>query len=125
MLMLIREIRSGTSILGSLYLNGAFVCYTCENAAKAIPVGFYRVQNSVSPKFKRELPLVYNTTTVKSSRGVRIHRGNSYKDSNSCVLVGMGRDEKRMTISESATAETMVTMLCRNVTKLAVTEEWV
>ena len=125
MLTLIRDAKSDTTVLGRLYLNGAFLCWTCENAAKAIPVGLYRVQNSVSPKFKRELPLVYNTTTVKSSRGVRIHRGNSYKDSNSCVLVGMGRDDKRMTISESAPAETMVAMVCRNVTKLAVTEEWV
>lgn len=125
MLMLVREIRSGTSILGSLYLNGAFVCYTCENASKAIPVGLYRVQNSVSPKFKRELPLVYNTTTVKSSRGVRIHRGNSYKDSNACVLVGMGRDEKKLTISESTQAESMVTMMCRNVRELSILEDYI
>ena len=125
MLTLIRDIRGGNAILGRLYINGAFVCYTCENAVKAIPVGLYSIQNSVSQKFKRELPLIFNTTTVKSSRGVRIHRGNSYKDSNACVLVGMGRDTKKLTISESAGAETMVTMLCRNVTKLAVTEEWV
>ena len=125
MLTLIRDIRGENAILGSLYLNGAFVCYTCENAAKAIPVGLYTIQNSVSPKFKRELPLIFNATSVKASRGVRFHKGNSYKDSSACVLVGMGRDTKKQTISESAVAETMVTMLCRNVTKLAVTEEWV
>lgn len=78
----------------------------------------------MSPKFKRELPLISNSSTVKSSRGVRFHKGNSYKDSNACVLCGMGRDTKKMTISESAAAETMVTMLCRNVLQLAVTEEW-
>lgn len=125
MLTLIRDIKSETTILGRLYLNGAFICWTCENASKAIPVGLYTIQNSVSPKFKRELPLIYNDTSVKASRGVRFHRGNSYKDSNACVLVGMGRDTKKLTISDSANAETMVTMLCRNVAKLAVTEEWV
>ena len=43
MLTIIRKIRTGKSILGSLYLNGAFVCYTLENAAKAIPCGMYNV----------------------------------------------------------------------------------
>lgn len=61
---------------------------------------------------------------VPAKRGVRIHRGNSYKDSSACLLVGMGRDTKKGTISESAGAETAVTILCRNVTKLAVTQEW-
>ena len=124
MLTLIRENITGCTVMGKLYLGGVFICWTLENASKAIPVGLYSIQNSVSPKFKRELPLIFNTTSVKSSRGVRFHRGNSYKDSNACVLVGMGRDTKKLTISESANAEMMVTMLCRNVTKLAVVEEW-
>ena len=114
MLILIRDIRANDAVLGSLYLNGAFICYTLENASTLIPCGDYRVQNSNSPKFKRELPLVYNSTTVKSSRGIRIHRGNTFKDSQGCVLVGMGRDVKQDFITESANAEIMVTMLCRN-----------
>lgn len=122
MLELIRDVRTETTILGRLYHNGGFICYTCENAAKAIPVGLYTVQNSVSPKFKRELPLLFNNA-VPAKRGVRIHRGNSYKDSSACLLVGMGRDTKKGTISESAGAETAVTILCRNVTKLVVTQE--
>lgn len=125
MLVLIRDIRTETTVMGKLFLNGAFICYTLENSAKSISEGVYSIQNSHSPKFKRELPLIFNATSVKAGRGVRFHRGNSYKDSNSCVLVGMGRDTKKLTISESASAETMVTMLCRHVTKLAVTEEWV
>lgn len=123
MMILIRDVKTDKAILGRLYLGGSFVCYTCENSEKAIPTGLYTVQNSVSPKFKRELPLLFNNA-VPAKRGVRIHRGNSYKDSSACLLVGMGRDTKKMTISESAVAETMVTMLCRNVMQLAVTEEW-
>lgn len=122
MLTLVRYTRTETAILGSLYLNGAFVCYTLENADKAIPCGMYTVQNSKSPKFKRELPLIYNSTTVKASRGIRIHRGNTCKDSQGCVLVGMGRNVNKCSITESALAETMVTALCRNVSTFVVCE---
>lgn len=121
MLVLVRDIRKGDAILGCLFLNGTFICYTLENAAKAIPEGVYNIENSKSPKFKRELPLIYNKN-LKASRGIRIHRGNTAKDSQGCILVGMGRSAEKSSVNESALAETMVTMLCRNVTKLAVTE---
>lgn len=127
MLTLIRDVKGDKAILGKLYLNGTLVCYTLENASKAIPTGAYYVQNSKSPKFKRELPLLWNSG-VPSSRGIRFHRGNTSKDSQGCILVGMGRNYARPTteqsLFESALAETMVTMLCRNVTGLVVTQEW-
>lgn len=113
MLTLVRDIRTEEAVLGSLYLNGAFICHTLENASKTIPCGMYSVQNSKSPKFKRELPLLHNSQ-VPSSRGIRIHRGNTFKDSQGCVLVGMSRDVKKNFITESTNAEVMVTMLCRN-----------
>lgn len=125
MITLFREIKANEAILGRLYLNGAFVCYTLENAAKAIPTGRYNVQNSRSPKFKRELPLVYSAK-VPANRGIRIHVGNSVKDSSGCVLVGMGRNYARPnaepSLLESSLAETMVTMLCRNVTEFVIVE---
>lgn len=122
MLTLIRDKRTDTAIMGRLYHNGGLVCYTLENAAKAIPTGLYMLQNSKSPKFKRELPLVYNTTTVNASRGIRIHAGNTVKDSAGCILVGMGQNKGKCTLAESSLAETMVTMLCRSVAELVVTE---
>lgn len=121
-LTLIRDVKGDKAILGKLYLNGAIVCYTLENASKAIPTGVYNVQNSKSHKFKRELPLIWNEK-VPANRGIRIHVGNTVASSSGCVLVGMGRDVKKYFITESAFAETMVTMLCRNVTELIVTEE--
>lgn len=124
MLTLVRYTRTDEAILGSLYLNGAFICYTLENAAKAIPCGMYTVQNSISPKFKRELPLIYNSTTVKASRGIRIHRGNSAKDSQGCVLVGMGRSTEKSSVTESTNAEVMVTMLCRNESNLVIVDNY-
>lgn len=127
MLVLVRDIRKGDAILGKLYFNGGLVCYTLENAAKAIPCGVYNVSNSKSPKFKRELPLIWNAK-VPAKRGVRIHVGNTVASSSGCILVGMGRNYARPnaepSLLESSLAETMVTMLCRNVTELVLTQEW-
>lgn len=122
MLVLIRDIHTESTVMGRLFLGGVFICWTLENATKAIPVGLYTIQNSVSPKFKRELPLIFNATSVKASRGIRFHRGNTYKDSQGCVLVGMGRSTEKSSVTESANAETMVTMLCRNVNKMVIVE---
>lgn len=121
MLTLVRYNRTETSILGSLYLNGAFICYTLENAANAIPFGMYAVQNSKSPKFKRELPLLHNAQ-VPASRGIRIHVGNTVASSSGCVIVGMGRNCDSLT--ESTPAETMVTMICRNEKNLVIVDNY-
>ena len=123
MLTLVRDIRTEEAVLGSLYLNGAFICYTLENASKAIPCGLYNVQNSQSPKFRRELPLLHNAQ-VPASRGIRIHVGNTAASSSGCILVGMGRSTEDFSVTESRLAETMVTMLCRNETKLVICEGW-
>lgn len=123
MFTLVRYTRTEKAILGSLYLNGAFICYTLENAAKAIPAGLYSIENSKSPKFGRELPLLFSDK-VPSRRGVRIHDGNTYQDSAACVLVGMNRDDAKERIDESKDAEKMVTMLCRNVRSLAIVERY-
>ena len=123
MFTLVRYTRTENAILGSLYLNGAFICYTLENAAKAIPAGLYSIENSKSPKFGRELPLLFSDK-VPSRRGVRLHAGNTYHDSAACVLVGMKRDDAKERIDESKDAEKMVTMLCRNVRSLAIVERY-
>jgi hypothetical protein len=51
----------------------------------AIPYGRYEVIVSHSPKFKRDLPLILD---VKHFIGIRIHRGNTVKDTAGCILVG-------------------------------------
>ena len=123
MLTLVRYTRTDEAVLGSLYLNGAFICHTLENASKTIPCGMYSVQNSKSPKFKRELPLLHNAK-VPASRGIRIHRGNTFKDSQGCVLVGMGRSTEKSSVTESTNAETMVTMICRNEKNIVIVESF-
>ncbi len=120
MLILVRETATEKAVLGCLFLNDTFICYTLENAAKAIPAGGYNIENSKSPKFKRELPLLYNKN-VPAKRGIRIHVGNdAVKDSSGCVLVGMGRKCDKLT--ESQPAETMVAMLCRSVKRLVIVD---
>ena len=119
MLILVREKATEKAVQGCLFLNDTFICYTLENAAKAIPTGGYNIENSKSPKFKRELPLLFNKA-VPASRGIRIHVGNTVASSSGCVLVGMGRKGDKLT--ESQLAETMVTMLCRNVEKLVIVD---
>ena len=121
-LIIVRDVKKDKSVYGRVLFNGSFVCYSLENAEKLIPCGTYNIENSISPKFERELPLIYNKD-VPSSRGVRIHRGNSWRDSSACVLVGMRRDIKNNLITESTSAETMITMLCRNVDKLIICDE--
>lgn len=121
MLTLIRDIANDDAVMERLELNGQLVCYTLENAKKLIPCGMYSVQNSRSPKFRRELPLIWNSA-VPAKRGVRIHVGNYYHESSACVLVGMGRKIEDCSLTESALAETMVTMLCRSVDSLLICE---
>lgn len=128
MLTIVRDTKTNKAVLGRLYFCGKMICYTLENTSKLIPCGLYTVQNSQSPKFKRELPLLFSKN-VPESRGIRIHRGNTYKDSQGCVLVGMGRKDfivnadDDYAVTESAPAETMVTMLCRSVDSLVICEE--
>lgn len=119
MLLVVRELYTENAVAGKMYLNGQFICYTLENAKKVIPVGEYTLQNSVSPKFKKELPLVFNET-VAQNRGIRIHEGNTYASSSGCLLVGMGFDSKKVALTESKLASQMVTMLARNVKSLLI-----
>lgn len=125
MLVLERMKKGKNEIFGAMYLNGDLVCYTLENLEKVIPVGKYKVENSKSPKFKRELPLLYNDT-VPASRGIRVHVGNTYKDSIGCVLVGMEGSETKTgwKLLNSQNAETMMTMLCKNQSELYIVESF-
>ncbi|GHT86777.1 hypothetical protein AGMMS49543_20790 [Betaproteobacteria bacterium] len=75
---------------GSLYLNGSndLWCSTLErdkNSGMLIPAKLYKVILTMSNRFKRLLPLLVN---VPNMEGIRIHVGNTYKDSTGCILVG-------------------------------------
>ena len=78
---------------GKLYVNDVFECYTIEDQvrevkvqnATAIPAGTYQVVLSMSKRFKKILPEVLD---VPGFTGIRIHSGNSSKDTEGCIIVG-------------------------------------
>jgi len=83
---------------GKMYIDGVFECYTVEYADRglelggkkvqnqtAIPRGTYKVIMSMSNRFKKMLPEVLN---VPGFTGIRIHSGNSSKDTEGCIIVG-------------------------------------
>ena len=54
----------------------------------AIPTGHYAINITYSPKYKRMMPLLLD---VKGFSGIRIHSGNSSKDTEGCLLVGKNK----------------------------------
>lgn len=117
-MIIIRDSIEGNAVFGSLLVGGVKVCDTLENKDKLIPCGEYNLNVSKSQKFNRLLPLVYNDK-VSMIRGIRIHAGNSAKDSAGCILVGFGRNGDR--IINSRNAESAVTGLASNDAKLIIT----
>lgn len=91
--------------IGKLYVNGQYFSDTLEDtnrdfnrdgdlldegedkvyAETAIPFGIYKVEVTMSPRFKRYLPILID---VKHFSGIRIHSGNKVGDSSGCILVG-------------------------------------
>lgn len=91
--------------IGRLYINGVYFCDTIEDVDRglddtmteedikemkvygetAIPTGIYTVLLTYSPKYKKVMPLINN---VKGYSGIRIHSGNTAKDTEGCLIVG-------------------------------------
>jgi len=102
-----RELKSDKGILGSLSVNDEHLCYTLELPWKenernvsAIPVGEYKAILRYDKKDQWRLQL----DNVKDRDGIQIHIGNYTKDTKGCILVGLKRDEKEFTLSESTEA---------------------
>ena len=91
--------------VGRLFVDGKYFCDTLEDRCRdlnreekvmhetAIPAGVYEVIVNVSMKFKRKLPLLLN---VPHFTGIRIHRGNTDKDTSGCILVGENKQPGRV-----------------------------
>ena len=107
---LIRNKPQGNAITGRLVINGRWFCNTLERVGYQIPALCYHVAVTMSPKFKRLLPLVQNVpASPKSSPkgkdfysdeklpslqggvggrlGIRFHRGSKPEHSTGCILV--------------------------------------
>lgn len=98
----VRQKLTPFSAIGSLSVDGEFLCYTLEDTVReipgvsvekwkvqdrtAIPRGTYTLTTSFSTRFKQNLPLLLG---VPGYTGVRIHSGNTPEHTEGCILVGM------------------------------------
>ena len=97
-----------TYTIGKLYIDGVYFCDTIEDKVvdvdksgkfegnekkvygeSAIPYGIYKVIVTLSPRFKRFLPELIN---VPNFDFIRIHAGNTAKDSHGCIIVGQNKE---------------------------------
>lgn len=85
-----------TYTIGKLYVDGQYLCDTLEDVPRevkvqdqtCIPKGTYSVILSMSNRFKKIMPLLLN---VPGFEGIRIHSGNTDKDTSGCILVGRNK----------------------------------
>ena len=110
-LKLNRIFKTNTFTIGELYINEKYVTDTLEDRVRpegekvygktAIPEGTYEVKLTHSPRFKKILPEILN---VPNFSGIRIHTGNSSKDTEGCILVGTWDGEKEDWVGNSRIA---------------------
>lgn len=108
-LTVLRIANKPTYTIGKLYIDGCYYCDVLEDTDRgldddmkeseilkkkikgqtAIPTGTYPVKITYSPKYKKLMPLIDN---VKGYQGIRIHSGNTHKDTEGCLLVGKNKE---------------------------------
>lgn len=69
------------------------ICDTMENADYLIPALIFGIGVTMSPRFKRLLPIVRQ---VPGRTGIRFHRGTRPEHSKGCILIS-GSDEQKLT----------------------------
>jgi len=107
-----RNIFTDVSTIGSLSVDGEFLCYTLEDRDRrleaggvkvdsltCIPRGIYSVLKTWSNHFQKYLPELVN---VPKFVGVRIHSGNKAEDTEGCILVGESYGENVIYDSRAA-----------------------
>jgi hypothetical protein len=106
-LTLIRKYPGTDCIIGELFVDGQFECYTLEDVERqvkiagitAIPKGTYEVVITFSERFKKLLPLFLK---IPNFEGVRIHTGNIAANTEGCILVGKAKTENQVLQSQIA-----------------------
>ena len=114
---LIRNEAKGNAITGRLVIDGKWLCDTLERKGYEILALCYHVQVTMSPKFKRLLPLVCGVPQSEAKRregeraphkatsfvgdpaeamrqGIRIHRGSKPEHSTGCILVPAEKEKE-------------------------------
>jgi hypothetical protein len=119
-LYLKRETFTEESTIGKLNIDGQFECFILEDKDRGlvstmtiqeitarkvfgktcIPYGRYEIDWTMSARFKKMMPILLDTPGYT---GIRIHVGNSEKDSLGCLLPGKKRANNMVTESTAAT----------------------
>lgn len=120
----IREASNKDCTFGKLYINGKFYCNTLEDVQRdvkikgetAIPKGAYvvtlRNAGGKNEKYKEKFGtghfgMLY-LNNIPNYEYVLIHIGNTKKDSEGCILVGLGKDVKSNSITQSTDAYKLI-----------------
>lgn len=142
-LTLNRRFKAPEYTIGDLYIDGQWFCNTLEDTDRdlsqdmlltyiqnkkiksqtAIPTGTYKVDmDTVSPKysnyskypyakqFSAKMPRLLN---VKGFEGILIHAGNTQKDTDGCILVGINK-VKGQVINSQATWKKLMSVLLKD-----------
>lgn len=122
-LKLLRKYSNPSYTIGQLYIDGKYFCDTLEDRVRdlvterkvkgrtAIPAGRYRVVLNWSPRFKKPLPLLVD---VPHFDGIRIHAGNTAKDTEGCILVGRNTQPAMVTDSKATMRDLMQVLTTAN-----------
>lgn len=99
-LLLIRDTHSETSTIGKLYLNGEMMCDTLENPwldnqrnISCIPAGQYNVRLRLARESATRDYLHLLVQEVPNRSYILFHIGNTAKDTQGCILVGLKREQ--------------------------------
>ncbi|TQR28703.1 hypothetical protein DMB92_09030 [Campylobacter sp. MIT 99-7217] len=103
-----RRYKEKTCVVGKLYLDETFLCFTLEEDEEGlasgkdlrIPADTYKLEWYQSPKFSPRLAKALNVANQKAiriyndkvakERCILIHAGNTHKDTLGCILLGKG-----------------------------------
>ena len=96
-----------TCTIGTLDIDGHAEAYTLEDVERdikipgetCIPTGTYVLVIDWSNRFQRRMPHLLD---VPGFEGIRIHPGNTDKDTKGCVLVGLEKYEDSLGHSDMA-----------------------
>jgi len=118
--MLARDDQQADRTHGRLYVDGRWQCFTLEDTVRApgvkvqgetaIPAGRYPVVLEDSTRFGPD------TLTLKDVPGfthIRIHAGNTERETSGCLLVGQTRDSASIGHSRVALEELRRTLVPR------------